>query len=231
MKKYIITVLVSLIGVCGFAKTIEQLQAELPAYQDSEAVRLERENYVKTNKTDFIVAFEKWQNVFANKNATKEQLVECQKYMTTMMAVYFWLHDEMKVKDIVGIKIWPQVFFRSNPNKYQEIKENRFIVDGIQLTSVQIFNIALINGDDDTVLSCESQLSSFSANLLKNNINYVKNLVLNMTNVKKAKSFCTSYERAMLIQGITTDSPEFIAIKAFGKYLTDRLLEAKITGE
>lgn len=231
MKKYIIITLVSLIGVCGFAKTIEQLQAELPAYQDSEAVRQEREKYIKTNKADFIAAFEKWQNVFASKNATKEQLVECQKYMTTMMAAYFWLHDEMQVKDIVGVKIWPQVFFNSNPNKYQEIKENKFVVDGVQLTPVQIFNIALINGDNDTILSLESQLSSFNASLLKTNINYVKNLVLNMSNVKKAKSFCTSYEKAMLIQGVSSDSSEFIAIKAFGKYLTDRLLEAKITGE
>ena len=231
MKKYIITTLISLISVCGFAKTIEQLQTELPVYQDNVSVRTERENYIKANKTDFIAAFEKWQNVITDKNATKEQLAECQKYITTIMAVYYWLHDEMKVKDIVAIKIWPQVFFELNPNKYQEIKENKFVIDDTQLTPVQIFNIALINGDDDTILAFESQLSSFNANLLKNNINYIKKLILNMSDIKKAKSFCTSYERAMLIQGVPTDSPEYLAIKAFGKYLTDRLLESKITGE
>ena len=74
MKKYIITILALAVAATGFAKTLAELKAELPAYSDNKEVRAARLAYIKENAADFLREFNAW----AGTNRSEEHTSELQ---------------------------------------------------------------------------------------------------------------------------------------------------------
>ena len=53
-------------------------------------------------------------------------------------------------------------------------------------------------------------------------------MLLRSSDFAAAKKFCTAYECEMLVKGANADNAALVKIKTVGKYLTERLLDAKI---
>ena len=60
MKKIIISILALACGVCAYAKTLDEMLAEIPPYQNDASTRAARLAYMEENKADILREFDAW---------------------------------------------------------------------------------------------------------------------------------------------------------------------------
>ena len=236
MKK-IITILSALtLAVCAYAKTLDEMLAEIPPYQNDASTRAARLAYMEENKADILREFDSWKvkdiakfypNDAANKSLTEAQRIEADK-LRAFFCGFYWIYGaELDVPDNTAIRMAVGQFCRlSSSEKYTAIKSAGFKIDGVEISNAMKFTLASYFKDSEYILANADKLE----NIDKNGLSYIaptlKKIILSTSDIEKAKAFCNAYEKAMLIKGCTDNVD---SIKAVGKYLTERILDAKIT--
>ncbi len=230
MKKIITLTLVVVLGASAYAKTLAELRAELPEYKNDVSVIKARQAFFIENKADCFREFNAWKvspeakltyaEIFLRKDA------ELLKTRDLVGGTYSWYGTELEVDDEVALKLNAESFIRHNSEKYATIKANGWKVGSYELSTAERFAMAFYAEDNDYILANPDKLEKFSKTWLENNVSRVKKLLLKYPDINKAKEFCNAYESAMLLKGCDSGVD---AIKAIGKFLTERILDAKIS--
>ena len=160
MKKYIITILALAVAATGFAKTLAELKAELPAYSDNKEVRAARLAYIKENAADFLREFNAWAGTNAakfygfeepNSQMTEAQKTEAAEMRKFFYAVYWVLEPDCPAN--TGLRLVPQLYIKNaegvNPTYYRDLKAAGWEIDGVKLPAVVQIQVAAICGDLD----------------------------------------------------------------------------------
>ncbi len=231
MKKLLIALFAVALGVSAYAKTLAELCAEVPEYKNDASVVKARQAFFNENKADCIREFNAWK-VTPNAKLTGSEIsalnnAELLKTRDLVGGTYSWFGAELEVDDEVAVKLNKESFIRHNSEKYATIKANGWKVGNYELMTAERFTLAFYSDDGDYILSNPDKLEKFTKTWLEINVTRVKKLLLKCADINKAKEFCNAYERAMLLKNCTTDKIE--TIKLVGKFLTERLLDAKIT--
>ena len=223
MKKIIITTIALALGVCAYAKTLDELVAGMPKLATTKAERNARVEYVQANKDDFVRELKAYS---ASELATKTQSDLTDKEMqirNTLAPAYFAYGDEIGVADIVGIRINTTLWLMLNGSDgYDKLKGANWKVDGVELTQVEIRALALYVGDFDVIYSIG--FNGFSKRALIHNAPKIKKLLLNASDQAKAKSYCRAYQKAMLQAGVSDSNEEFKMLKSVEDYLNRGIL-------
>lgn len=233
MKKIIISIF-ALACATGFAKTADELLAEMPAFQDDASVRAARLAYMEENKADFLREFDAWKvkdiakfrsDEGVNKSLSEEQRAEADK-LRSLFCGFYWIYGaELEVPDNVGVRLaLGQFCHLCSAEKYAQIKTGGFKLDGVEMSSGAKLILAASKNDAEYVFANSALLDKLDKGGLEYLVPFLKKILLNASDLDKAKAFCNAYERAMLLKECgNTDS-----IKSIGKYLTERILDAKI---
>ncbi len=233
MKKIIITTLALACGLGAYAKTLAELKAEMPAY----TVRAARRAYMAENKADFVREFDAWKNTNAAKfflgepqNAalTDEQKKLAVENRAFFRAVYWVLSRELDVPANTALRLVPQVYFAENPDAWDKIKADGYKVDGVAMPETLITGCAFAARDEAWLFANADRLASIPLSGLVSYAEDVRKMLLRSSDFAAAKKFCTAYECEMLVKGANADNAALVKIKTVGKYLTERLLDAKI---
>lgn len=222
MKKIIITTIALALGVCAYAKTLDELVAGMPKLATTKAERNARVEYVQANKDDFIRELRAYS---ASELATKKNpdLTDEEKAIrSTLAPAYFAYGKELEIADIVGIRFSIILWGLLNENGYEKIKANGWKADGIELTMTEKRALAFMYNDLDVLSSMD--LSVLSKTALLYNLTKVKKMLLNANDANKAKKYCRDYQKAMLDKGISDSSDEFKSLKAVEDYLNRGIL-------
>ncbi len=219
--------------VSVFAKTITELYAELPKPPTDPVVVKARVAYFAEHKTDFKREFDSWKTTENAKvprvNLEKLPTAECEKEKTTretLRGFYVLYGAELECLDVVAYNLADSFFFKHNPSKYKECKENNWKIDNVEIPIAIRLILACQNKDADFVFANSDKLPLLSKITLQENVVNVKKMLLSAQDIQKAKEFCNAYECEILLKncdkGLDT-------IKAVGKFLTERILDSKIT--
>lgn len=237
MKKIIITTLALACGLGAYAKTLAELKAEMPAYQDNDTVRAARRAYMAENKTDFVREFDAWKSTNAAKfflgepqNAalTDEQKKLAVENRAFFRAVYWVLSRELDVPANTALRLVPQVYFAENPTAWDKIKADGYKVDGVAMPETLITGCAFAARDEAWLFANADRLAAIPLAGLVSFAEDTRKMLLRSSDFAAAKKFCTAYECEMLVKGADADNAALVKIKTVGKYLTERLLDAKI---
>ncbi|MBE6412799.1 MAG: hypothetical protein E7036_09665 [Opitutales bacterium] len=224
MKKIIITIITFAFGVGAFAKTLNELVAEMPKFTNVTTAEITaRMEYTQANKSDFVRELRAYS---ASELATKKtyELTDAEKVIReTLAPAYYAYGRELEIADIVGIRIAVALWWQLNgEDAYERIKTNGWKVDGIDLTTAEKRALAFLANDFDVIASMN--LTGVSKTALLHNVVKVKRLLLNTSELTKAKKFCRDYQKAMLDSGISDSSDEFKSLKAIEDYLNRGIL-------
>ena len=155
MKKIIVSILALACGVCAYAKTLDELVAEIPhgdsANKDSWKLRVE---YTQANRADFEREFGVYlASAIATKN--NEDLSEADRKIRSAMTPFYALYGEtLTVPDAAAIRLSPRVFFQiAGVSKYNEIKDAGWKVDGKKISERIAFDYARAANDTDYMAS------------------------------------------------------------------------------
>ena len=223
MKKIIIAVVALALGVCAFAKDINQLVAEMPKGTKTRAELDARSAYVEANKADFIRELKSY---CASELATKKYSDLTDEELSirrTLAPAYFAYGKEIEIADIVGIRFSSVLWWYLNgEDGYKKIKTANWVVDGIELTAPEKRSLAFIANDFDVIYSLG--VVGMNKTELIANAPKIKKLLLGADDQAKAKKFCREYQKAMLGKGISDSSDEFKSLKAIEDYLNRGIL-------
>lgn len=223
MKKLIITTLAIAFGVCVYAKTLDELVAEMPTGTTTKAELDARAEYMEANKDDFI---RELKNYSVSEIATKSfsALTDAEKKIRRSLApAYFEYGKSLGIAEIVGVKISTTLYWLIYGDEgYNRIKSAGWIVDGVKINNAEIRSLAFFAKDFDTIASMD--VSGLSKTALLANASKIKKLLLNATDTTKAKEYCRAYQRAMLARGVSDSCDAFKELKAVEDYLNRGLL-------
>ena len=222
MKKLIISILTLMLGVCAYAKTLDELVAEMPKGTNTSAEINARADYVEVNKEDFIRELRAYSasELAAKRNA--DLTAEEKAIRNTLAPAYFAYGKELGIADIVGIRFSATLWWLLNKDAYEKIKANGWKVDGIELTTAEKRSLAFKANDFDIIVSMS--LNGLSKTALLYNVVKIKKLLLNAGDANKAKKFCREYQKAMLDKGISSVSEEYKMLQAVEDYLNRGIL-------
>jgi len=234
MKKIIISILALACGVCAYAKTLDEMLAEIPAYQNDASTRAARLAYMEENKADILREFDAWKvkdiakfypNAAANKSLTEAQRIEADK-LRAFFCGFYWIYGaELDVPDNTAIRMAIGQFCKlGGAEKYAKIKADGFKLDGVDISAGSRLILAAYNNDVEYIFANAALLDQLDKGGLSYLVPFLKKILLSASDLDKAKAFCNAYERAMLLKNCSDTE----AIKNINKYLTERILDAKI---
>ena len=237
MKKYIITILALAVAATGFAKTLAELKAELPAYSENKEVRAARLAYIKENAADFLREFNAWADTNAAKfygfEEPNSQMTEAQKAEAVEMrkffyGVYWILEPDCPAN--VGLRLVPQVYIKAaervNASFYSDLKAAGFEIDGVKLPSLVQIRVAAICGDLDFFANLD--WDSADNDGLFAAVADAKRMLVRATDLDKAAGVCAEYKRALVLRGAASDSPALAQIKTAEMFLNEAILNRQI---
>jgi hypothetical protein len=112
-----------------------------------------------------------------------------------------------------------------NPTFYEELKSKKFIIDGYELPTYSILNMASYVKDDEFLYQYVQTLPITKANL---NIDIYKKTLfkyfINTTDISAAKAKCREIENLYILNNMEIPSE----VQAISKLLTSRLIESKL---
>lgn len=147
MKKVIVSILALACGLCAYAKTLDELVAEIPPADSSNWHA--RVDYTQANYEDFAREFASYlAGDFATKNYVDMTASE-RKIRAAMTPFYALCGDKFSVPDAAGIRLSVPAFFKfTGITKYNEIKNAEWKLGGQTLSPVIIFFYAKAAKDD-----------------------------------------------------------------------------------
>lgn len=237
MKKIIISTLALACGLGAYAKTLAELKAELPEYQENKEVRAARLAYLKANAEDCLREFNAWAGTNAakfypgeepNKGMTEAQAVEAAETRKFFGAVYWVFKPDCP--ENTGLRLAPDLYIKIaesvNPTYYRDLKAAGFEIDGVKLPSVVLIRVAAICGDLDFFANLN--WDSVDINGLLHAAADAKRMLIRATDLDKAAGVCAEYKRALVLHGAATDSPELAQIKTAEMFLNEAILNRQI---
>ena len=219
MKKLITITLSIAFALGAFAKTQNEVVAEFKALTTNKA----KIEYVATNKDDILKI---WQ---ANKNSNITQsdistfkLGSDERILKDIFAkLYDKCYAEMNASDIETIYIDSGVIIYTKSNEwYDSLKANNFVCDGKQISERAKAHLICRFNDVDEILKLNPKT-------YMNNAFYIKGLQYALLNIEpvRAKAICSEVEKAFVLKNTNVPTQ----IRAVSKYLTQAILDAKLT--
>ncbi len=219
MKKLITITLSIVFAFCAFAKTQAELIAEFKALPTNKA----KVEYVATNKADILKVWH------ANKDSTITQsdiatfkLGSDERILKDIFAkLYDKYHSEMNASDVETIYIDSGVIIYTKSKEwYDALKADNFSYNGKPISERAKAHLVCRFQDVDEILKLE----------IKKNISfafYVKGIQYALLNIEptKAKAICGEVEKCYILNGQSVPTK----IKAVSKFLTQAILDAKLT--
>ena len=237
MRKIIITTLALVCGLGAYAKTLAELKAEMPAYQDNETVRAARLAYLAENRADFLREFDAWKDTNAakfyageapNASMTDEQKKLAVENRRFFAAVYWVLTPDCPAN--TGLRLVPQLYIKNaeaaNPNFYRDLKAAGFEIDGVKLPAFLQIRCALLCGDIDYFAAFDWNAASFG--LLETNATAIKKMLVGASDTEKAAAVCAEYKRALVLKGADKDNAALAEIKTAEMFLNEAILNKQI---
>lgn len=219
MKK-IITITLSIAFALGaFAKTQTELIAEFKALTTNKAKAM----YIIENKADVLKVW----NANKGSDLTKSDRLaykhNSDEYILKLMFAKLYDHSyaEMNASDLEVIYIESGVISRTKDiDWYKSIKANGFVCEGKTISERAKAHLICRFGDTDEVLKLNIK-TYMSADY------YIKALQFALLNIEpvKAKAICSEFEKCFILQNKEVPTQ----IKAVSKYLTQAILDLKLT--
>ena len=219
MKK-IITITLSIAFALGaFAKTQTELIAEFKTLSTNKAKAM----YVMENKADVLKVWNANKGSDLTKSDRLAYKYNSDEYILKLMfaKLYDHSHTEMKASDLEVIYIESGVIGRTKDiDWYKSIKANGFVCEGKAISDRAKAHLICRFGDTDEVLKLDMK-TYMSADY------YIKALQFAFLNIEpvKAKAICSEFEKCFILQNKEVPTQ----IKAVSKYLTQAILDLKLT--
>ena len=223
MKKLIVSILALTFTVGVFAKSLDQLVAEIPKGWSTTPELNARKAYVEANKEDFIRELKIYMASDISKKPMSELSQNDQIIRRSFAPAYSMFASEINIPEIVGLRISPLRYFEMyGIEAYKKIKSADWKLDGFSLTQSEINTLAFKANDVEHILT--SDVSKWSGYGLKHWSEDVKKMLLNYPDAQKAKKFCRAYQSAMLSRKISASSKEYKEMQAVEDYLNRGIL-------
>lgn len=211
MKKIIITTLALALGVGAMAKNLEQLASEWNQLAD----RKSRIEFVQANVSDIKEAY------------------KANGYKTTgsfgLFSAAYWhtsIFDDVSEYEAIVISATKayRVYSANNPNWYDNIKANGFVVNGKKLTALHIFALAEAANDYDMIEQTivNNPISIFSNNGFKT----ATHTLLRMKNVELAKE--KLIELQTIIATRNPNDKRLDTLKTYLRIVREKCIDAKL---
>ena len=219
MKKLITITLSIAFALGAFAKTQTEVIAEFKALTTNKA----KIEYVANNKDDILKI---WQ---ANKNSNITQsdistfkLGSDERVLKDIFAkLYDRYYAEMNASDIETIYIDSGVIIYTKSQEwYDELKASNFTINGNTISERAKAHLVCRFKDVDEILKLNATTYMYNAFYIKG----LQYALLN-TEPEKAKSICREFEKCFILQNKEVPTQ----IKAVSKYLTQSILDLKLT--
>lgn len=237
MKNIVISMLALAFCAVANAKTLAELAAECPKYIPGNAeARQERLAYFEANKADYTAAFDAWKTSENSKltnaelgsgNVDPDTAKSEREIREALMGFFIIYGAELKYPDLQGLNMNAVWFFKHNPSKYEQVKSSGWKIDGKEISPALRMLVALSQNDFQYAFANIDSLGMLPPVFLTENVGIVKKMLLSASDLAKAKEFCNAFEKAMILKNCTDGID---TIKTVGKYLTEKILENKITG-
>lgn len=213
MKKIIVSFIALTIGVGALAKNLEQLASEWNQLTD----RKSRIEYVQQNSTEIKAVYQDWFN-----NGRKS------KSYGLFSAIYWHTSILDDVSEYEAIFLSANKAYRvhsaNNPNWYDNIKANGFVVNGKKLTAWQIFTLAEVTKDYDVVE--QMVVNNPIAIFINTGFKTATRTLLRMKNVELAKD--KLIEMQTVIATHNPNDARLDTIKAYLRIVREKCIDAKL---
>lgn len=243
MKKTVgfITILTAL-TLGGFAKNATDLTSEYKVLKDKGnsqwvAGRMVFENNLAS---DIASVYETWKdtpiakflpNEHPNKNLTNEQKEESIA-LRAIFAHYLITNPiemekvPVRVACLTVASRYIDAISKVNPTFYSDLKNAKFVVDGVILPAYSRFNLAKSAGDIEYISSAAVEDGMCAPDVY---ITVMIHSLLENKDINMAKKKCTEIENYMLTNNMSL-SPYLSKIQAVNRTLTSRLIDLKLQG-
>ena len=218
MKKLITITLSIAFALCAFAKTQTELIAEFKALSTNKAKAM----YVMENKADVLKVWNTNKGSDLTKTDRLAYKYNSDEYILKLIfaKLYDHSHTEMNASDLEVIYIESGVISKTKDlDWYESIKANGFVCEGKAISERAKAHLVCRFNDVNEVLKLNMKTYMYSAH-------YVKALQFALLNIEpvKAKAICSEFEKLFILNNQSVPTQ----IKAVSKYLTQKILDAKI---
>ena len=195
------------------AKNLEQLTSEWNQLTD----RKSRIDYVQLNATDIKAVYQDW---FKNGHKSKSYGIFSATYWHTS------IFDDVSEYEAIFLSASKaySLYTAKNPNWYEDIKDNGFIVNGKKLTAWQIFTLAEVAKDYDVVE--QTIINNPIAIFINTGFKTATRTLLRMKNVELAKEKLVEMQTLIAMQN--PQDARLETIKAYLRIVREKCVDAKL---
>ena len=211
MKKLIISFIVISFGVCALAKNLEQLTSEWNQLTD----RKSRIEFVQANVSDIKEAY------------------KTNGYKTTgsfgLFSATYWhtnAFDNLSEYDAIILSATKayRVYSANNPNWYDNIKANGFVVNEKKLTAWQVFTLAEVAKDYDVVE--QTIVNNPIGIFINTGFKTSTGVLLRMKNVELAKDKLVEMQTLIALKN--PNDARLDTIKTYLRIVREKCIDAKL---
>ncbi len=246
MKKIIIALATLALALSAHAKDVNALLTEFKAITAPTSQELMQAQlaYVDANKADVITAFDAWKNtpqaLFRSREEAQEKLgsLDKAKDSTKLHLMFARLYDSqfavMDCSDAVAWNLGSSAVCRKYPKSwYEEIKANKWIIDGLDFSSKKVQRMLNFKDFDAFYALSYDDVKNLKSHYFQMwfKVNIKKALNAQTTSeIESAKALCSKIETDFILKQ-DFENPILKQVQAIGKALTSRLVDKKISGK
>ena len=157
--------------------------------------------------------------------AQKAEAVEMRKFF---YAVYWALEPDCPAN--TGLRLVPQLYIKNaesvNPTYYRDLKAAGFEIDSVKLPAMVQIQVAQFAETWITSQTSTGKTSTAAGFLRRRTL--PKKMLVAADDVEKAAAVCAEYKRALVLNGVATDSPTLAEIKTAEMFLNEAILNKQI---
>ena len=213
MKKIIVGFIALTLGVGAMAKNLEQLTAEWNQLND----RKSRIDYVQLNATEIKAVYQDWYN---NGHKSKSYGIFSATYWHTS------IFDDVSEYESIFLSANKaySLYTAKNPNWYDNIKANGFVVNEKKLTAWQVFSLAEVARDFEVVeqMVVNNPIGIF----INTGFKTATGVLLRMKNVELAKDKLV--EMQTIIATRNPNDARLDTLKTYLRIVREKCIDAKL---
>lgn len=214
MKKLLVSILALTLGVCAYAKKLDQLTVEFSVLKDKSA----RVSYVNENLSDIKNAYQDWVD---GGRKTKERRV---------FLVSYYLTDAFdNLSDYEQACLAPRKLFRvrtaEDPTWYEDVKSGGFVLNGQKLADWQIFSLSTFARD---IATTEKVIARCDISVLTSEENFASavKVILQMTDVELAKKKLIELQTAIALRN--PQDARLDTLKTYLRIVREKCIDVKL---
>lgn len=219
MKKLLLLTLTAFIALTSYAKTQQEIISEYKALSTNKAKAI----YVYQNKDDILKVWKANQNTKLTTNSiTSFKTNSDERTLKNIFAkLYDCNADNMNASDIEVVYIQSgKIKDTKSVEWYNQIKADGFKINNTSIAEYDKVHLICRFLDDEEVLKVDMS-KYYTADFY---IKALQNALLNIDAVE-AKKICSKLEKLYIVNDRTTPD----RVKALSKYLTQAILDSKLT--